>query len=286
MATKIEWCDETINPIVGCTKISPGCDNCYAEVMARRLAGMKHTKKKYSKVITESKWNGEITFDMNELYKPFRWRKPRRIFITSMGDLFHERVSWNSLDIILSMVACLPRHTFIILTKRPDNMMKYFNEPKDKLIARWEDAIYKLGVETRDGDTDAPSCFIFNRLQKEWPLSNLWLGVTAENQMRANERIPILLQIPAAKHIVSCEPLLTGVDLYTNWLSEHKLDWVIAGGESGPRFRTMVASYAYSLLEQCESSNTPFFFKGWGGIKKITRTLGGKQYSEFPTSNL
>src|ERR1035437_3746277 len=227
MSTKIEWCTETWNPIVGCTRVSPGCDHCYAERMAHRLKSMEEkydgagknifhrsSSVPYSLVVSEKgRWNGKIV-DFEEGYrKPLSWKKPRMIFICSMGDLFHSEVPFIWVDKVMSIAALCPMHTFIILTKRPVRMKNYFEMGKDTLIGRWEDAIYEMGLSDKNDDPDAPACYMHNRLQDEWPMKNVWLGVTAENQMRANERVPILLSIPAAKRFVSVEPMLSNVDL-------------------------------------------------------------------------
>jgi protein gp37 len=267
--TKIEWCDQTINPIIGCTKVSEACDNCYAEVMARRLAGMKHTKDDYSQVLTAGHWNGNIVFRVKELLKPEKWTKPQRIFITSMGDLFHENVLDQWLIEIMFMVKNNPQHTFIMLTKRPKRMLEFF--------------------------TNCPTSPFME------PLPNLWMGVTIENQFQADKRIPILLKIPAAKRFISCEPLLSFIDLENirQYNSENRhiasyqvlkpikyfgdsnrpaLDWVIAGAETGNRARIMYTSWAQLLFEQCKKANVPFFLKkisNWAG-----ETLADKMLKE------
>ncbi|HEX9013850.1 MAG TPA: phage Gp37/Gp68 family protein [Anaerolineaceae bacterium] len=274
--TKIEWCDETINPIVGCNKISAGCANCYAENMARRLAAMGRGQ--YVRVIDEKGcWNGETTFVPTELEKPSRWKKPRRIFIGSMGDIFHETVWRCWLDDVLEMVVTNPRHTFMMLTKRPQRMKEFF----------------ELSVPA-----GLPG--------------NLWMGVSVENQEAAAERIPLLLQIPAAVHFVSIEPLLGPVDLtridnpitgpgssqpvappsyrrldaisgmaaildHKNRGAGHQLykglDWVIAGPENGNKKRPYQLEWFYSLRKQCHAAGVPFFLK--------TIDLEGVQVREF-----
>jgi protein gp37 len=245
--TKIEWCDQTINPIIGCTKISAACDNCYAEVMARRLAGMKHTKEDYSQVLTAGRWNGNIVFREKELLKPEKWTKPQRIFITSMGDLFHENVIDQELIEILFMIKMNPQHTFIMLTKRPKRALEFF--------------------------TNCPTSPFFE------PLPNLWLGITVENQFQADKRIPILLQIPAAKHIISMEPLLGYTEIQP-YLS--MLDWVIVGAETGNRARVMRISWAESLYHQCKTSNIPFFLKKTSDLSGESITNNSINVRQFP----
>ena len=251
--TKIEWTNETWNAIIGCNKISPGCDNCYAEIMAYRLMHMPFTDY-YSYVLKDNKechpdkfkylpkWNGETHFEKSQLEKPLKWKKSRMIFTVSMGDLFHESVPFAWIDQIFDIIRKCPQHTFIILTKRPDRMKEYLN----KWLIRF---------------------------------NNVWAGVTAENQEQAEKRIPILLQIPAKVHFVSVEPMLGPINLnvdssvaqsMTDLDSKElafpldKIDWVICGGESGSKARPMHPDWARSLRDQCKDAEVPFFFKQWG----------------------
>jgi len=239
---------ETWNPIIGCTKVSPGCDNCYAERMANRLTGIQATKDNYSPVITDSKWNGTTNVCLNQWNWPLVWKAPRMVFVCSMGDLFHESVSFETIEKIYDVMHSNDQHIFIVLTKRPENVI-----PLMKRVG--------------------------------WGLPfppNVWIGVTAENQEQANKRIPILLQIPAAKRFVSIEPMLGPVDLtnissITDWpnvigyqfktgekFEGSKLDWVICGGESGPKARPMHSDWVRSVRDQCQVDDVPFFFKQWG----------------------
>ena len=268
MATKIEWTQETWNPIIGCSKVSPGCDNCYAEKMAARINhielaqhGAYSANRKYKHVVEGAfrgaGWNGKTHLIENTLEKPLHWKKPRIIFVCSMGDLFHESVPFEwILEVWFIMKKC-PQHTFQILTKRPERMHEF--------LCEW-----------------APNPFME-------PLPNVWLGVTAENQQQADKRIPILFEIPAAKRFVSCEPLLSRISFeiaesdilkydYLKgeaWsLGEHytsglKLDWVIAGGESGRYARPMHPLWVIDIKIQCEATNVPFFFKQWGEWVKV-----------------
>ena len=261
--SKIEWCDTTWNPIVGCCHKSAGCDSCYAARMAFRLGHgglMKPgpTRDAYAKVIDPQtrQWNGEIAFIRKNLQTPLRWRKPRRIFVGSMGDLGHPGVKTQDLDRLLEVINDTPQHTYMFLTKRPIQLEKNLYE-----VSR-SNPFRILG----DGDY----------------LPNLWFGVTAENQRYADERIPELLKIPAAIHFVSCEPLLSHVDL-TPWIDQ--LDWVIAGGESGPNARAADPNWSFrSLRNQCVWTDTPFFFKQWGGVNKrrTGRLLDGREHNQFP----
>lgn len=193
--TKIEWTEEIWNPVTGCTPVSIGCQNCYARRWAKRHQAMG----------TPGYENGfKVTFHPDRLEQPLHWRKPRRIFVCSMGDLFHEDVEPGWVIDILATIRRCKQHTFIVLTKRPTLM--------------------GFGLSSYKMTTGAS--FL--------PLSNLWLGVSVENQATADERIPELLQIPAAVRFVSCEPLLSPIDLKP-YLKD--LDWVIVGGETGPGWR-------------------------------------------------
>jgi len=238
MPTNIEWTNETWNPVTGCTKISTGCRNCYAERMARRLAGRCG--------YPEAPNHFDITLHKDRLYQPLKWRKPRIIFVCSMGDLFHEDVPADYIVNIFEVMSAAKQHTFQVLTKRPQRML-------DVLYGK--EGNYYLG----GGDF----------------IPNIWLGVTTENQDTANERIPLLLQTDAFVHFVSVEPMLGEIDL-RYWLPKHEkflnlpefipevidlLDWVICGGETGPGAREMKAEWAQDLCRQCLDADVPFFFK-------------------------
>lgn len=234
--TRIEWADEVWNPVTGCTPISEGCDHCYARRMAARLAGRCGYDKRKPFAVT---WHE------NKLFVPARWKKPRRIFTCSMGDLFHGDVRVEWIDRILNVIASCPQHRFLLLTKRPGNI-------RDKLYG------------------EAPARFLADGQY----LSNLWLGVTAENQKRANERMVDLLEIPAAVRFLSYEPALGPLDLNAReWLIDKRrfrytlgryLDWVICGGETGPGARPVHPDWVRSLRDQCAEAGVPFFFKHWG----------------------
>ncbi len=246
--SKIEWTDITINPIVGCTKISEGCQYCYAEKMAYRLKCMGISK--YQDVVDKNGWTGKIGVDFSETFNKLP-KKPKKIFVSSMGDLFHENVKHDWIRRVLVETIAYPQHIYILLTKRPERMKH--------IVVGYEDVLQP----------------------------NLWLGVTAENQKRADERIPILLQIPAAVRFVSVEPMLGPVDL-TNlniqnitkidslngdhgiykpmWFNGQKLDQVICGPETGPKARPCKPKWIEGLYEQCKSAGVPFFDKrktGW-----------------------
>jgi protein gp37 len=271
--TKIEWAEKVWNPTVGCSRVSEGCMNCYAERMARRLAAMGHPE--YQGLLTEDgRWNGKVRILPGKLAQLQHWRKPRRIFVDSMSDLFHPDVPdefiWKVFD---TMTSGNRRHTYIILTKRPQRMRDWF-----------------LANQERFWHYPAPGKDM-QYITAPWPDPCIWLGVSVENQAAADERIPLLLQTPAAVRFVSCEPLLGPVDLthvhdkinrvYYDAVGGHrfdydsdgygvaapareKLDWVIVGGETGPGAWPMYPDWARSIRDQCVAAGVPFFFKQWG----------------------
>jgi protein gp37 len=207
--SKIEWTEQTWNPIIGCSKISAGCQNCYAEKMADRLARMNVDGYSYvvntkTRMIDEDAgtWNGKTVFVESALDKPLKRRKPTTYFICSMGDLFHESVPYEWVDRVMAVVALCPQHKFIILTKRADRMKEYFVEP--------------VGGLTRQNHFLYEACKISKQCEFSnfplTPLGNLIIGVTAENQEMADKRIPLLLQTPAVCRMVSVEPMLGTID--------------------------------------------------------------------------
>jgi protein gp37 len=246
MPTKIEWAGETWNPIRGCTKVSAGCQNCYAERMARRFSGPGGP---YATVISNGRWNGSVAWVPDKLDQPLHWKKPRRAFVNSMGDLFHEAVTDEQIARVWGVMARANWHTFLVLTKRPRRMHEW------------------LGKTARE-----------HRCHPH-PLPNVWLGVTAENQEQAEKRIPLLLDTPAAVRFVSCEPLLGTVDLSGYLLADYfaagtppnfcprdgMLDWVIIGGESGPGARPCETGWVREIVCRCKEAGVPVFVKQLGG---------------------
>lgn len=250
--TKIEWCDSTWNPIMGCTPISAGCKNCYAMAMSKRFAG--HNKGWPNRP-------GEVTIFPGRLEQPFRWEKPRRIFVCSTSDLFHDSVSSEYIAVVFCAMAANPRHTFLVLTKRPKRMLDFFGTFREDYFSSF-----------RSPHDPEP----------EWPIQNVHLGVSVENQETADERITLLLQCPAAVRFVSAEPLLGHIRLPFDLcaheacgdFSEGKCDHpgcldrafnqVIVGAETGPGARPMDLDWARSIRDQCMASDIPFFFKSAG----------------------
>ena len=245
MGTGIEWTQETWNPVSGCSKVSQGCKNCYAEVMAKRLAGRYGYPKEDPFA---------VTLHRDRLDMPLRWKTPRNIFVNSMSDLFHPEVPDDFIEEVFAVMACAPQHTFQVLTKRPERMAKWFSSNmRDGMVAG---AAQMLGYRN-----------LLPRvtMREFWPLRNVWIGTSVENQPAADWRIPHLLKCPAEGRFLSCEPLLGPLNVRP-FLEPYgpAVHWVISGGESGPRARPCHEDWVRSLRDQCTGSEVPFFFKQWG----------------------
>ncbi len=256
--TKIPWAEYVWNPISGCTRFSEGCVNCYAYRRARLLAG----RCGYPKVDPF-----QVTLHRDKIDEPLHWKKPRLVFVCSMGDLFHPAVENEWIGRIFGVMASCPQHTFIVLTKRPQRMYDLLH-PDVTGPLKGEACQTAYEIACRSANIKAAD------FKLDWPLPNVWLGVTAENQNRANERIPILLQTPAAVRFVSIEPMLDWVDLvestdicgsgnclppvdgFGKWLH-----WVIVGCESGPGRRQFDYQWARQVRDQCVEYGVPFYFK-------------------------
>lgn len=250
MSTKIAWTEETWNPVTGCSKVSPGCANCYAEAIARRF-----NADVFKPWLPE---NAEYNVQTRpeRLDAPLHWRKSRRVFVNSMSDLFHEQVPDEFICDVFAVMARTPQHTYQVLTKRPERMWEFCSRE-----AHW--------WGNRAG--------IAHRADYGKPLPNVWLGVSVENQHWADERIPVLLRTPAAVRFISAEPLLGPVDL-SLWTGckdptcdcASWLDWVIVGGESGRVRRSFELEWARSLRDQCRDAGVAFFFKQTGALRSGT----------------
>jgi protein gp37 len=331
--TKIEWTDASWNPIRGCSRVSEGCRNCYAEHTAARFSGPGKPyeglaeyktiqgpptvageasvgKSERTRAEKVARWTGVMKFVPEHLEDPLRWKRPRRIFVNSMSDLFHEGVPDKWIHKIFLIMACSPRHTFQILTKRPERMRAYCssNQTRDIILRELVDmAVTIPGVRVQIGPPIADGLDGIT-------LPNVWLGVSVEDQATADARIPLLLQTPAAVRFISAEPLLGDLDLYKPLhccaRTDHvhtpergcwrRLDWVIVGGESGPHARPMNPAWARSVRDQCQDAEVPFFFKQWGeyspnvlgtndtwppariGKKAAGRELDGRLWDEYP----
>jgi len=243
--SKIEWTDATWNPVTGCTKVSQGCKNCYAERVFPRTYG---SLRKFTDVRTHP----------DRLEQPLHWRKPRRVFVNSMSDLFHEDVPEVFIAAVFGVMLASRRHTFQVLTKRPALMFEFLTNVPD-IMALTCSALDQAGIERGCGSAFDDG--------DDWPLENIWLGVSVEDQATASERIPLLLQTPAAVRFVSYEPALEWVDLKKYLLPTRgrpALDWLICGGESGPGARPFNVEWARSTIAQCKAAGVACFVKQLG----------------------
>lgn len=248
--SNIEWTEQTLNPLAGCTIVSSGCTHCYAMKMAHRLEAMGQAKYRGTTKVVNGNvvWTGQINLDEKALVSPLKRKKPTMYFVNSMSDLFHENVPVEFVMRVFEVMRKTPWHTYQILTKRPQRMAAFMQD-------------YYAGTTQT--------------------IPNVWLGVSVENQATANERIPPLLRTPAAVRFISAEPLLEPIDLMNingalnSWSDpdrtpvnvwEGKLHQVIVGGESGPDCRPMNIDWARNLCKQCRESGVPFFMKQLGGF--------------------
>jgi protein gp37 len=325
-SSNIEWTDATWNPVVGCSRVSAGCDHCYAVGMTRRLEGMSkaggfgltgHRAENYRGLTIElpqaavdrgcgvngRHFNGEVRCVEEALEVPMRWKKPKRIFVNSMSDLFHPKVPFEFIDKVFAVMALCPQHTFQVLTKRPERMAEYMTR---------RDVVYygfsrKHGASTFE-KTPCDRIYMIARsnplCRREllWPLPNVWLGTSCEDQAAADERIPHLLSCPAAVRFLSCEPLLGPIHIHEHWLRysystarmavvEHdrrvaegkpprrpaigSVDWVIVGGESGPSARACNVAWLRAAVGQCRAAGVPCFVKQLG-----SRAIEGGDFAE------
>jgi protein gp37 len=304
--SKIEWTDATWNPIVGCSIVSPGCTNCYAMKFAGNRLDGNPKAAHYAGTTQKSKagpvWSGKLALAPDHiLTAPLRWKKPRTIFVNSMGDLFHENCPDEWIDRVFAVMALAPQHTFQVLTKRAERMHNY-------VAARptgfpWERAARNLAGQSSvdEHEQRLMPTSIWRVDPSRIPLPNVWLGVSAEDQRRAEERIPLLLDTRAAVRFASVEPMLGAIELQrlrylSGWMDalagyvrggsssrryEHcRLDWVIVGGESGPNARPMHPDWARSLRDQCEAASVPYFFKQWGEWKEAFHDQDGPIVNE------
>lgn len=341
--TSIEWTDVTWNPVRGCSRVSEGCRNCYAEGVARRFSGpgmpyeglialspkVRTVSRpalhgSINEVSHVGRWNGTTRFVPEVLAAPLSWRKPRRVFVNSMSDLFHESLSNEDIAAVFGVMAACPKHTFQVLTKRPERARSWFAwiSTQTDYRDRWIGSVAEAELLCREpiGSRGADQCSVERvatlRIaaarvghrphlpfysNQAWPLPNVWLGISVEDQKSADERIPVLLASPAAVRFVSYEPALAPVDFdrprcdihgrdevasgpegefcnecaangyadelsFGHWLDPLNggLDWVIVGGESGPGARPFDLAWARSTVEQCREAGVPVFVKQLG----------------------
>lgn len=321
--TNIEWTEQSWNPIVGCSIVSPGCTNCYAMKMAHRLQAMAEADKPRwtekgvgvghyagtTKVVNgNAVWTGKLALAPDHvLTAPLRRKKPTTYFVNSMGDLFHEDCPDEWIDKVFAVMALTPHHTFQVLTKRADRMRVYMTRRDDR--GRHASMTY-AALMAATGRYDAPTLDL-----RSWPLPNVWMGVSAEDQRRAEERVPLLLDTPAAIRFVSAEPLLGRIDFRKLMLDEHtwvdaitgyhsqqrgpgpvdqvfkeftplppktgRLHQIITGGESGPNARPMHPQWPRDIHKQC-SILAAFFHKQNGEYASVSAVEGHGAHFTFP----
>lgn len=275
--TTIEWTDATWNPITGCTLVSEGCRHCYAATLAATRLKNHPSRTGLARINAagEAKFTGEVRLNKDWLDQPLRWGRPRRIFVCAHGDLFHEAVPDEWIDHVFAVMALAPQHTFQVLTKRPERAREYLSSLLREFgqlvgwTVRFRDAARKAGALLGD---------LSSIRATTWPLPNVWIGTSVEDEATADARIPHLLATPAAVRFVSAEPLLgpvSGVDL-------SGIHWVIVGGESGKHARPMHPDWARSLRDQCVSAEVPFFFKQWGEWVSVSEVEGPGDHFRFP----
>jgi protein gp37 len=296
----IEWTDATWNPVTGCDRVSPGCAHCYALDLASRLKRMGNVRYQNDGDPKSSGPGFGVTLHPDVLKKPLNWRKPRRVFVNSMSDLFHEEVPDEYIAEVFGVMAAAPQHTFQVLTKRPERMRDLLTDD-DWVLAAFEEA---------SSWVKRPGLSLDNQDNYLWPakdyhefpaLRNVWLGVSIENR-RFVDRADLLRETPAAVRFISAEPLL-GPLVHNpffpqDWrpLSLVDIDWLIVGGESGPKHRRINKEWVRDLQCACRGERrgpeddevmvpkTAFFFKQWGGRTPKTggRELDGRTWDEFP----
>ena len=308
--TTIEWATKVWNPLRGCSRVSEGCRHCYAERMAARFSGAGQP---YEGLVRQTdggpRWTGEVRFIAEKLGEPLRWRGPERVFVNSMSDLFHEKVTDEQIAAVFGVMAACPQHTFLVLTKRAERMRQWFEWVRTAERGRWDGTVIHY-AERMLGGAISPSI-------PGVPLPNVEIGVSVEDQPTADERIPHLLATPAARRIVSLEPMIGPVDLddERDWLTplhllpvegaigdvpcavsttsagvprHPALDWVIVGGESGPGARPFDLAWIRSIVQQCRVTGVPCFVKQLGARPVdasgdlLLKSRKGADMSEWP----
>lgn len=294
----MKWWDKSWNTLIGCSHASSGCSNCYGERLA--ATRLRHLPT-YGLVVQSDKprWNGKVLDLTDRLGDPLRWRKPQRIFVNDMGDTFHPEVSFTYITAMFGVMAACPQHTFMLLTKRPERMLEFY---------RW---VEKREMEGRSMFCDdSPEWRIWQMLHVSarrkgvkvpshhgggWPLPNVWVGTTCEDQTRAEERIPFLIQVPAVVRFLSLEPLLGDINIGlmgtqpSTWMNGQQyrmvhqdIHWAITGGESGPRARQCAREWLVNIVRQCHEAGTPCFVKQLGSAYVDEKNAIGGRYVKVP----
>ena len=274
----IEWTQTTWNPVTGCDRISPGCQHCYALTLATRLKAMGQAKYQTDGDPRTSGSGFGVAVHPHALLEPLGWRRPRRIFVCSMADLFHARVPEAFIAQVFAVMATAGHHTYQVLTKRPLRLEHLLSSDA------FAEQVFQHATSYGSGSLT-------------WPLPNVWLGTSVEDQPRADQRIPKLLATPAAIRFLSCEPLLGPIELAPEWMELERqafagqramcfprVDWIIVGGESGPGHRPIDPAWVRSLRDQAFAAGVAFFFKQWGGRTPGAggRLLDGRIWDQYP----
>ena len=318
--TKIEWTDATWNPIRGCSRVSEGCRNCYAERVAARFSGPKEP---YAGLAIwkggEPHWTGKIQFVESHLYDPLRWKQHKKIFVNSMSDPFHPGVTDDMIDSIFAVMALSDWHTHQMLTKRVKRMRTYTHSEGAIAASNILQARVAQEAERIAQDRGETISAWWDAWLEDWPLKNIWLGASAEDQANYDFRRDDLENTDAAVIWWSLEPLIGPITLNLN-SSKRLPDWIVIGGESGPEARPMHPKWARDIRDECRDAMVPLFFKQWGefapfrnerfpqvsvnldgsrsnnlvygsdwqimskvGKAKAGHLLDGREYKEFPT---
>jgi protein gp37 len=293
--TSIEWTEKTWNPVRGCSVLSAGCTNCYAMRTAHRFSGPGGHYEGLTRARTKlgPVWTGDVRFVPEKLAEPLGWREPKRVFVNSMSDLFHDGVTDEQIAAVFGVMAAAPQHTFQVLTKRPERARDWL---------RWVEGLYRRNASPwvtslldKHARSLVPTLPAEPRHGTRWPLTNVWLGVSVEDQATADERIPLLLECPAAVRWVSYEPALGPIDferiahrpagdtddptpLVINALrgffdgsigAQRALDWIVIGGESGPGARPFDLAWARSTIRAGRAAGVPVFVKQLGACPVV-----------------
>lgn len=279
--TRIAWTDATWNPVRGCSRVSEGCRNCYAERLAARFSGPGEPYEGLA-VLKDGapRWTGRVRVVEERLYDPIRWNRPRRVFVNSMSDLFHEALSTEDIYRIFAAMryGAMNGHVFQVLTKRPARMKA--------VVEAWLDGYeHATSALAEKFLRDRPELRLYSETKTGTILNSIWFGVSVEDQTTADERVPILLSMRNAVPWVSYEPALAPVSFWP-WLSKdapRRLAWIVYGGESGPGFRPDDPTWARLVYDQCRAAGVPFFYKQASGLRPGTNPkLYGREVKEYP----
>lgn len=282
--TTIEWAEKVWNCLRGCSLKSQGCTNCYAMRQAHRFSGEGQPYEGLTRLGSRGPiWTGEVLAVPEKLAEPMGWRKPALVFVNSMSDLFHEDVPDEFIAAVFGVMAACQRHTFQVLTKRPERIPRFLDwiaGPRPRHVPEWA-----TGIEW--ALKEAP--------ETDWPLPNVWLGVSVEDQARLDERADSILRVAERGWLtwLSAEPLLGAIDASDvldpgyesggpeGWIAGRGVSWMVVGGESGPGARPMHPDWARSLRDQCRAAGVPFFFKQWGEWVDWRHTPRSTEYPDI-----